>query len=162
MGLGNAQEKTFNNERCRGEPMCSPFFVCAPTFLCLHKPPARPRTDNSRPAVRSKLSHQHHSIHVSVGANPCVRPFNKIVFALILHSHFVQSTKQIGLCGETGYPLCEMSVKNVELSEPKASFRRSANEHTQRVGSVRLALTVPFKREQSRTCSSYAERRHCR
>ena len=31
--------------------------------------------------------------------------------------------------------------KNVELSEPKASFRRSANEHIQRVGLVRRALT---------------------
>ena len=42
---------------------------------------------------------------------------------------FVRSTKQIGLCGETGYPLCEMSVKNVELSEPKASFRCLVNKH---------------------------------
>ena len=71
-----------------------------------------------------------------------------IVFAPLIKSGsslfyipiFVRSTKQIGICGETGYPLCEMSVKNVELSEPKASFRRSANEHTQRVGSVRSAL----------------------
>ena len=55
------------------------------------------------------------------------------VFALFIivfaHFLFVQSTKQIGLCGETGYPLCEMSVKNVELSEPKASFRRLVNKH---------------------------------
>ncbi len=28
-----------------------------------------------------------------------------------------------------GYPLCEMSVKNVELFEPKASFRRLVNKH---------------------------------
>ena len=49
-----------------------------------------------------------------------------IVFAPLIKSGsplfyipiFVRSTKQIGLCGETGYPLCEMSVKNVELSEP--------------------------------------------
>ena len=49
-----------------------------------------------------------------------------IVFVPFL---FVRSTKQIGLCGETGYPLCEMSVKNVELSEPKASFRCLVNKH---------------------------------
>ena len=41
-----------------------------------------------------------------------------------------------------GNPLVrKWAKKNVELSEPKASFRRSANEHTQRVGSVRRALT---------------------
>ena len=48
---------------------------------------------------------------------------------VVFHFHFVRVTKQIGLCGETGYPLCEMSVKNVELSEPKASFRRLVNKH---------------------------------
>ena len=37
---------------------------------------ASARTDNSRPAVRSKLSHQHHSITHDVGAN--------LVFALII------------------------------------------------------------------------------
>ncbi len=74
---------------------------------------------------------------------------------------FCAPHKQIGICGETGHPLCEMSVKNVELSEPKASFRRLVNKHIAgRLGTS--ALTVPFKREQSRTCSSYAERRHCR
>ena len=46
-------------------------------------------------------------------------------------------------------------------AEPKASFRRLVNKHIAgRLGTS--ALTVPFKREQSRTCSSYAERRHCR
>ena len=34
-------------------------------------------------------------------------PFNKIMFALILHSHFVLRTKQIGLRAETGTRLCE-------------------------------------------------------
>ena len=81
-----------------------------------------PRTDNSRIVSSTSFNTQ------TVGAN-LVFALIIIGFALILHSHFVRSTKQIGLCGETGYPLCEMSVKNVELSEPKASFRRLVNKH---------------------------------
>ena len=63
---------------------------------------------------------------------PPIQPFNlrivgaNLVFALIIIVFapliksgsslfyipiFVRSTKQIGICGETGYPLCEMSVK---------------------------------------------------
>ena len=55
--------------------------------------------------------------------------FRPYFFASTIYSYFVLCTKQIGLCGETGYPLCEMSVKNVELSEPQASFRRLVNKH---------------------------------
>ena len=37
------------------------------------------------------------------------------------HIHIWAAQNNLVLCGEAGYPLCEMSVKNVELFEPKAS-----------------------------------------
>ena len=71
-----------------------------------------PRTDNSRPAVRSKLSHQHQGNHTGLPLHFCAshklptaypqyKPFNNtqtvganLVFALILQSHFVLCTNR--------------------------------------------------------------------
>ena len=38
------------------------------------------------------------------------------------HIHIWAAQNNLALCGEAGYPLCEMSVKNCELSEPLGEF----------------------------------------
>lgn len=38
------------------------------------------------------------------------------------HIHIWAAQNNLVLCGEAGYPLCEMSVKNCELSEPLGEF----------------------------------------
>ena len=94
--------------------------------------PRLPHTDNSRIASSHQGNHKdcpyifcapHKSLPPIPNTNiqftdcrgePCVRPynnrvrpFNKIVFVLILHSYFVLRTKQIGLRAETQTRLCE-------------------------------------------------------